>query len=360
MTVDDDLGSLAAWLEPRLDRATELRLEQGGTPGSGFSAETTILLGEWREGGESRSGRFVLRRETPDPAVYPAQAPGLDVEIDIQHRVMRAVADASDLPLAPLLGYESDPTILGAPFFVMGFVDGVVPIEAPMYTLEGFFTELTGAQRRSMVSDGIRMLAEVHAIDWRAAGLGWLIPAGEQPTTTRQLDIWQRYAVDALRGREHAPLDQAFAWLRANEPTGSAPSLCWGDPRPGNIIWADHRAACVTDWEAVYIGPPELDLGWWLMFDRWAHETSGVTERAEGDLTREEQTALYEQLVGRPVGDPTWYEVFAAARYSAIVVKVMNRWVDRGDLGADHTIWIDNPVVPCLVSLLDELDEVRA
>jgi aminoglycoside phosphotransferase (APT) family kinase protein len=136
--------------------------------------------------------------------------------------------------------------------------------------------------------------------------------------------------------------------------------LCWGDPRPGNIIWNDHRAACVTDWEAVYIGPPELDLGWWLMFDRWAHETSGITERAEGDLTRDEQTALYEQLVGRPVGDTTWYEVFAAARYAAIVVQVMNRWADRGDLEPDHTIWIDNPVVPCLVSLLDDLDEVRA
>ena len=85
-----------------------------------------------------------------------------------------------------------------------------------------------------------------------------------------------------------------------------------------------------------------------------------LPDGAEGDLTREEQTALYEQLVGRPVGDTTWYEVFAAARYSAIVVQVMNRWADRGDLDADHTIWIDNPVVPCLVSLLDELDEVRA
>ena len=52
MTTGDGLGSLAAWLEPRLDHATDLRLQPGGTPGSGFSAETTILLGEWREGGE--------------------------------------------------------------------------------------------------------------------------------------------------------------------------------------------------------------------------------------------------------------------------------------------------------------------
>ncbi len=358
MSVDETvrLDAVAAWLEPRLQNAAGLTLALGGTPGSGFSAETTILLAEWREGDEPRSDRFVLRRETPDPAVYPAQAPGLQVEVDLQYRIMRAVAAASDLPLAPLLGYESDPAVLGSPFFVMGFIDGVVPIENPMYTLEGFFTEISPEQRRSMITDGIRMLAAVHTIDWRAAGLNWLVPTGEEPTTERQLGIWQRYAADALRGREHPLLDRAFAWLRTNLPAGSSAALCWGDPRPGNIIWKDHRAACVTDWEAAYIGAPELDLGWWLMFDRWAHEASGITERAEGDLTREEQVALYEQFTGRSVGATGWYEVFAAARYAAIVVQVMNRWVDRGDLPADHTLWIDNPVVPCLASLMAEIE----
>lgn len=355
VTADDGLRDLEAWLAPRLPGTAHLHLAHEGKPGSGFSAETTILSGTWNQGGSARSGRFVLRKETPDPPVYPTQVPGLEVEVEIQHRVMAAVATSSAVPVAPLLGYEADPSVLGAPFFVMGFVDGEVPIESPMYTLEGFFTELAPAARTNMVEDGVRALAAVHGIDWQGAGLGWLLPEGESPTTTRQLDLWSVYTERELRGRDHPLLARALAWLAADVPEGSPATLCWGDPRLGNIIFRDGRAVCVTDWEAASIAPPEVDLGWWLMFDRWAHETAGVTQRAPGDPTRDAQKALYETLVGRSVGDTAWYEVFAAARYAAIVVRVMNRLVDRGDLPADQTIWIDNPVVPCLASLLEEV-----
>ena len=346
----DELDVLARWLEPRLG-ATGLVLESEGKPGSGFSAETTVLKATWG-GGESR---LVLRRETPDPPVYPVQVPGRDVEVELQHAVMTALLEHSAVPLAPLVGYEADPAVLGAPFFVMRHVEGQVPIESPMYTLEGFFAELAPERRTALVEDGVRTLAKVHAVDWQAAGLSWLLPDGAQPTVVRQLDTWQEYAERELRVRTHPSLDRAFAWLRTDVPAGSAPALNWGDPRLGNVIWRDEKAVCVTDFEAAHIGPPELDLGWWLMFDRWAHESSGLTERAPGDPSRAEQKALYEQVSGRTVGDTGWYEVFAAAKYAAIVVRVMNRWADRGDLPADHALWIDNPVVPVLDALLAEV-----
>lgn len=90
------------------------------------------------------------------------------------------------------------------------------------------------------------------------------------------------------------------------------------------------------------------------MFDRWAHETSGA-ERLPGEPTRGAQRRLYEEVSGRSVGDTSWYEVFAGARYAAIVVRVMNRMVDRGHLPPDQTVWIDNPVVPCLRDLMEEV-----
>ena len=351
---DDTTDVLAGWLQDRIPGASDLQVEQAGGPGSGFSAQTTILAVRWQDATGPRAERFVLRQETPDPPVYPVQVPGFDVEIELQHRVMTALLEHSDLPLAPLVGYEADAGVLGMPFFVMSFVDGVVPIESPMYTLEGFFTTLAPERRTAMVEDGVRQLAAVHAVDWQAAGLGWLLPDGAEPTVERQLDVWQEYAVRELRGREHPLLDRAFTWLRADVPTGSSPVLCWGDPRLGNVIWRDEQAVCLTDWEAAHLAPPEVDLGWWLMFDRWAHESSGLTERAPGDPSRERQAALYAELTGRPVGDTTWFEVFAAVRYAAIVVRVMNRWADRGDLPADHTIWLDNPVTPLLSDLVDE------
>lgn len=343
--MSDDLATLEAWLEPRLG-VSGLRLTNAGRPGSGFSAETTILEATW-DGG---SDKYVLRKETPDPPVYPTQVPGLTVEVEIQYRVMEAVSQGG-VPVAPLLGFEGDTSVLGSEFFVMGFVDGVVPIESPPYPEAGFFTELSAESRQAMLTNGLRALAAVHAIDWAESGAGFLLPAGAEPTARRQLQLWHDYMVRELEGRSHPLYERAQTWLAANPPDESEPSLCWGDPRPGNVIWRDDAVACVTDFEAASIAPPLVDLGWWLMFDRTMHVGD---ERLAGDLSRDEQRALYEQHVGHPVGDTTWYEVFAAARYCAIVVRVMNRMVARGDLPADQTIWIDNPVVPVLAALLEE------
>jgi len=339
----EPLGALEGWLGARLGR--DLELVHEGKPGSGFSAETTIL--------RSGDDRFVLRMETPDPPVYPTQVPGLTTEVDIQYRVMTAVSSSSDVPIAPLHGYEGDPAVLGAPFFVMGFVEGVVPVESPMYTLEGFFTELAAESRTTMLQEAIDVVARVHAIDWKAAGLGWLVPDGAEPTLERQLELWSAYGQRELAGRSHPVYERAEAWLRANRPAETEPVLCWGDARPGNMIWSDDRPACVTDFEAASIAPVGMDLGWWLMFDRWAHETSGA-ERLPGELTRDEQRALYEERSGRAVGDTTWYEVMAAWRYNAIVVRVMNRTVERGLLPAESTLWRETNVTTCLEQLLDE------
>lgn len=355
---DLDTDALGRWLAPRLGAAEgePCAVEVVGAPSSGFSAETTIVEARWRDGDHTaRHERLVLRRETPDPPVYPTQVPGTTVEIDIQYRVMAALHTAGGVPLAPLVGAEPDAGVLGAPFFVMGFVEGVVPVESPMYTVEGFFTTLEPARRAAMVTNGMGALAAVHAVDWRAAGLGWLSAPGTEPTTAHQLELWRAYGDEELAGRTHPLWQRGLAWLEREVPDGSEPVLCWGDPRPGNIIWHDDRPRCLTDFEAACLAPPEVDLGWWLMSDRWAHEITGVA-RLDGEPTRAAQVEAYEAAAGRSVGDTAWWEVFAAARYTAIVVRVMNRMVDRGHLPADQTIWLDNPASACLAHLLDEHD----
>lgn len=345
-----DPVALSAWMSSHLDGADTVEVEGFSPPSSGYSAETTMFDARVTRDGEATDERFVVRRETPEPPVYPAQS-DLDVEIEIQYRVMDAVARHSDVPMAPLLGFESDAGMLDAPFFVMGFVPGQVPVESPIYTSEGFFVDATPEQRREMLFDGVRILADVHRIDWRAAGLDWLVPAGATPDTTRQLDIWERYARNALGDRVHPLFDEAMVWLRGNLPAPTEPCLNWGDPRPGNIIWRDFRGVCVTDFEAASIAPPEMDLGWWLMFDHWSHESMGI-DRLPGEPTREEQRDHYAACLGRDVGDTTFWEVFAATRYTAIVVRVMNRMVERGLLNDDHTIWLENPATVCLDLLL--------
>ena len=89
------------------------------------------------------------------------------------------------------------------------------------------------------------------------------------------------------------------------------------------------------------------------MFDYWMHEGFGIG-RLAGDPDRSEQRAIYEQAAGTSIGDTTWHEIFSALRFATTVVHVMNRWVARGTVPEDQTIWRDNPATAVLAALLKE------
>lgn len=344
------------WLARHRPEAEGLDLGEFSGAATGYSAQTLIVPLHYRRDGVACDEKVVLRIENLGPPIYPPQAPGLDVEIDIQYRAMQAIGSVSRIPLAGLLGYEPDPSVLGAPFFVMEFVAGETPLVDPPYPREGFFRDAAPEDRRKMIEGGIRLLAELHTVDWRAAGLDWLIAPGTTPGTVAQLDLWERYLREHLGDREHAVADEALAWLRANVPEGLEPGLSWGDSRPGNVIWRDFEPVCVTDWENVAIAPPEMDMGWWLMFDRTCHEYAfGAVERLEGEPTIDEQRDLYVQLTGRDADAIRYFELFAAVRYVAIIVRMMNLYVERGVMPADHTMWRDNPPAAIAEALLAEL-----
>lgn len=339
---------LGRWLETHLPGNPAVKVTDLKRPKGGFSAETWLVDAE--VGGEGR--RFVLRREVPGPAVYPVQVPGLDVEVDIQYRVMAALTRAGTLPLAPLVAYEADLAVLSQPFFVMEFVGGQVPGESPPYPGDGFFTELAPAERTAMVKAGLGVVAAAHQVDWRKVGLDFLVAPGDEPGLATQVARWEAYGERELAGRDHPVLADGLRWLHERTPAHRPPAFAWGDPRPGNIIWDGVRPVCLTDFEAASIAPPEMDLGWWLMFDWTMHEGAKL-ERPAGDPTRDEQVDLYATAAGADVGDVRWFEIFAAARYCMIVARVMNRAVAAGMMPADNTVWRDNPASVCLAALLD-------
>ena len=147
------------WLADLWPDAEDLVLGEFGGAATGYSAQTLIVPVQFRRGGEARSEKVVLRIENLDPPIYPQQSPDLDVEIDIQYRTMESIAKVSKLPLAGLIAYEADASILGAPFFVMEFVAGETPIVDPPYPREGFFAEA-----------GLEVELVAPADHWEAAG----------------------------------------------------------------------------------------------------------------------------------------------------------------------------------------------
>jgi aminoglycoside phosphotransferase (APT) family kinase protein len=266
---------------------------------------------------------------------------------------MKAVTRAGGGPLAPLVGFESSTELLGGPFFVMGFVEGEVPADTPLYSQQGFFVDASPGDRRRLVESGLSVLAGLHKINWRTAGFGWLSPVGSRPGLGRQLEVYRRHAEREVRGRTHALLQEGFGWLEREFPgeDENKVGLSWGDARIGNMIFADFECVAVTDWEAVALGPPELDLGWWLMFDHFAHEGAG-TDRLEGEPTREQQRAFYAKQAGRDVGDTHYYEVFAAMRFAVAMIRTGDRLTKAGTVPPSMNLPIHNPGTQVLADLL--------
>jgi aminoglycoside phosphotransferase (APT) family kinase protein len=354
MTPDDGLrGPLREWLADHNPEMRGLELGEIEQPKSGFSAKTIFVPIAYERDGRRIEDKLVVRLENPEPAIYPQQVPGLDVEIDIQYRSMEALIATRRIPLAPVFGYEADASVLGNPFFVMGFVPGSVMIEHPPYTREGFFVDASPSDRESIITHAVHAMADFHTIDWQEAGFDWLVAPGQEPTLARQIDLWQEMAERELRGRVHPDLDRGFRFLHDHAPRELAAGLSWGDARPGNIIFRDNECACLTDFENIAVAPIEMDVGYWLLFDRTMHESVEV-ERLPGEPTRQQQREIYAMRAGRPLAETYYHEVLGAVRYSVVVVRVMNRLVDRGELPADQPIWLHNPAATALGQLLEK------
>ena len=344
--------SLAAWFAQRHPHARDVTVPDIGAPrASGYSNDTVFFRACWREAGESHEARYVARIEPRRSPVYPQQTATTMASVELQHRVMQAVAHAGGVPVPPLAGYEPGTDLLGAPFYVMGFVDGDVPKDNPVYTSEGFYVDAAPAERYRAIDDGLAVLAHLHAIDPRAAGLDWLT-GGRDPGLDRQFGIFRRYADELLAGRSHPVLAHALAWLERESVAEGPAVLLWGDARPGNMIFRDFRCVAANDWEGAALGPSELDLGWWLMFDRFAHEDSALP-RLEGEPSREEQIARYELHAGRRVHDVFWHEVFAAARFTIVMIRTCQRMSDSGAVPVSANMPVNNPATQLLADMLE-------
>ncbi len=346
--------ALDAWMKRQRPDASGLRVHDVDMPrATGFSNETVFFQATWREGGRDRTGRFVARIEPEDGGLFPVQTAACEVSVEVQHRIMQAVAENGAVPIAPLLPYEGDRSVLGRPFFAMEFVPGEIPADVPRYSQAGFLVDdAKPADRERMMASGLDVLSELSRIDWRAAGLGWLDASGQgEPTLANQLELYRSYCVEALGDREHPVLLRGLDWLDAQAPD-AATGLSWGDSRLGNIIWQDYRCAAVCDWEAVSLVAPEADIGWWVMFDRMSFDDLEAP-RLEGFPSREQMVARWEERTGRSVADDIdYWEIFAVMRFCAIMIKLGDRMTRAGIMPPEANLSVENGTTDALARLL--------
>lgn len=271
-----------------------------------------------------RNGRrFVLRRPPLGHVLATAHDMGRE------HKIISAVG-TTDVPVPQTLGLCSDDAVNQAPFYVMDFVDGVV-LDSPE---KG--AELSVEQREAVAFNLVDVMADLHAVDVDAVGLGDL--ARREGYVERQVKRWTRQWADS-RTRDLAAIDEVAELLAASIPEQQSVSIAHGDYRLGNCLTdlENNRIAAVLDWELCTLGDPLADLGYLGVY--WA-DPEGNGQRSN-DPTGAGQFPPYEQLVeryaartGRDVSNIPYYVAFSAFRLAVISEGVYARYL-HGAMGDD-------------------------
>jgi aminoglycoside phosphotransferase (APT) family kinase protein len=246
---------------------------------------------------------LVLRRPPRGPLPPSAH------DVLREARVLSGLAGRARVPA--VLAVCDDPSVIGAPFYVMEKIDGDVVTSAVPAPLDA------ADDRRRIGEELVDALVEVHAVDWRAAGLeGFGKPTGYLERQLRRfLGLWEHN-----RTRDIPAVESVADWLGSHLPESAPATVVHGDYRLGNTMFAPDppaRLVAIFDWEMATIGDPLADVGYLcaLWVDRrdpagGLFELSGVT-REEGFPLREELVARYEERSGRSMTDIRWYRTLA-------------------------------------------------
>lgn len=339
---------LAGWLAQMVGADT-VDIGEFTTPeGVGHSNETVLVDISYRDAdGAEHQEPLVVRLETTG-GVFPAYDLGLQVGC------IRQVAAGSDVPVPNVRGLELDRTVLGRSFFVMDRIDGLVATDRMPYTIFGWLNEATPAQQAQLWWSSLETMAELHRLDWRAAGFGILDRAELGPAgLDQQLAWWQDYVRWVAEGRGQPTIDAAGAWLLAHQPANPPPTgLNWGDARVSNMMYRDFRPVAVLDWEMATLGPAEVDLAWFIFFQKFFSEGLGIAD-LPGFPTPAETVARYAELLGRDIDDLFWYEVFGAWRFAAIMARIADLSEASGEFPPGSGARDNNLAVRMLATMLD-------
>lgn len=323
---------LSQWLSTHTGTAPEVTVNSG-VGANGLSSETIILTVDWPD----KSRKFVMRVEpsAKDIPMFPKY------RLDHQFELLKLVTQQTDLPIPQVRWQEPTGELIGTPFFLMDYVEGVVPPDVMPYTFgNNWFADAPSERRRELQDATIEVLAKVHECPAAAANFGFLSESGSGTETSllrnrvATVRSWYEFAVADI-GRVPV-LERAFDWLEAHWPTeaeSAAPVLCWGDARIGNVMYNDFRPVAVLDWELATVGPRQLDIAWFI----YAHTVwQGIAELATlpglPDVLREEDVlATYRQLTGVDVGDLHWFYVLSAVMWGIFMVRGSYRRIHFGE-----------------------------
>ena len=280
---------------------------------SGFSNLTYLLRIGDRE--------LVLRRPPIGAKIKTAH------DMSREYRILSHLHPVYAKVPRPLLFCE-DTQILGAPFYVMERVKGIILRAQPPPGME-----LSAEVMRGLSQTFVENLAEIHEVDYEAAGLGDL--GSPQGYVQRQVEGWTKRYYNACTD-DFPAIDQLAGWLAQHLPADSSrAALIHNDYKYDNLVLAPgdlSRVVAVLDWEMATIGDPLMDfgtsLGYWVETtdpEEWQRHGFGLTN-LPGSFTRVELLDHYSKRTGRRIDDPVFYFAYGLLKIAVIVQQIYFRY----------------------------------
>ncbi len=293
------------------------------------------LKGEVIAGGKSN----LTYRITDGASTWALRRPPLAHVLPTAHdmvrefRVISALVDTA-VPVAHAIALCDDPEVLGAPFYLMAFVDGVV-LDKP-----ALLRELDPAAATRSCELLMDTLVELHEVDPAAVGLAdFGRPEG---FLARQVRRWHQQ----WQASETRPLDElarTVDQLNATLPEQSAPGIVHGDYRLTNVMYtpAVDRIAAVVDWEMATLGDPLTDVGLLVVYQDLAQQGDTIMPQMpaeRGFLTAAQMVARYDATSPRDLGQLNWYVGFGYFKLAVVAEGIHHRYLAGKTVGEgfDH------------------------
>ncbi len=335
--------AITGWLERTVDGARDVAIANLAVPPtSGFSNETIMADLSWTGAdGVPQSESVAIRVKPMGYKVF------MESDFETQHRLLTVLDRETPVRVPPMLWFEEDDSVLGAPFFVMRKLQGHPAPDQPPYNQGGWLYEASPELRRRCWRNAIDALVTVHAVPTET--VAFLAKPELGATGFDQIyEYWRRSFEWAADGKDHRIPAAALAWMDANQPADKPTALSWGDCRMGNILFHEGEVTGCLDWEMLSLGGHQMDLGWWLHLD--AFHSFGVP-RLEGLGGRTETIELWEEGTGEKATDLLFYEVFAGFRFAIVLIRISSMAEELGFARGDMAH--NNPVTHLLAKYLD-------
>jgi aminoglycoside phosphotransferase (APT) family kinase protein len=231
-------------------------------------------------------------------------------------------------PPAPhVLLFCDDASVLGAPFYLMDPIHGVILRRDTPSGLN--FSPETA---RRVCDSFLDNLALLHSLDYNAVGLADL--GKPQGYLERQIRGWiERY--HGSKTHDIPEVETISKWIQQHMPGSSGAALIHNDYKYDNVVLDPNdlaRIIGVLDWEMCTIGDPLTDLGSALAYWVDANDPPGILETRwgpttyPGSLTRAQLVQRYAQKTGRDVSEMAFYLVFARFKIAVIVQQIYYRY----------------------------------